>query len=97
MKKIAKERIGLLLRMAEECCRTDPALSNRYVEIARRISMRHRVRINWYLRRRFCRHCHHFFVQGVNVRVRIHRGRVVVTCRRCGHQSRYPVVMSHPR
>ena len=33
-----------------------------------------------------------YLVPGVNMRVRVHGGKVVVTCLACGHQRRYRVV-----
>jgi ribonuclease P protein subunit RPR2 len=47
------------------------------------------------LRRRFCHHCYRFLAPGVNMRVRVHRGRVVITCGHCQHRARYPLGRSH--
>ena len=89
--KIARERIRILFQRAEEVVSNDPELANRYVFLARRIAMRHRIRIPRDLRRRFCRYCYAYLVPGMNARARIHRGKVVVTCRICGRQRRYPL------
>jgi len=96
-KKIARERIALLFRRAGEFFGEDPLVSDRCVALARSISMRHRVRIDRAYRRQFCRHCHRFLVPGKNVRVRITRGKVVMTCRLCGRQMRIPVKKEHEK
>jgi ribonuclease P protein subunit RPR2 len=91
-KKIARERIRILFEQADLVAPAHPERSNRYVELARKIAMRQRVRIDRDLRRRFCHHCSAFLVPGRNMRVRIHRGHVVVTCRSCNRKTRYRVV-----
>jgi ribonuclease P protein subunit RPR2 len=96
-KKIAGERIAVLFEQAERIFHQDPEMSNRYVDLARRIAMRQRVRIFRAFRRRFCHHCYAFLVPGENMRVRVHRGNVVVTCRACNRKTRYRVERPHVR
>ena len=91
-KKIAKERIAELFVQAQQAFAKHPERSNRYVELARRIAMRQRVRIDRDLRRQYCHHCYAFLVPGRNMRVRVHRGNVVVTCGSCNKKMRYRVV-----
>ena len=91
-KKIARERIGVLFEQARVSFAEHPEWSNRYVELARKISMRQRVRIDRELRRQYCHHCYAFLVPGKNMRVRVHRGHVVVTCHCCNKKTRYRVV-----
>ena len=90
-KQIARERIAVLFGQAEKAFAEDPGRSARYVALARRIAMRQRVRIPREFRRRFCHHCYAFLVPGVNMRVRVHRGKVVVTCHACKRSMRYRV------
>jgi ribonuclease P protein subunit RPR2 len=94
-KQIARERIAILFNLAEAAFAEDPGRSDRYVALARRISMRQRVRIPREFRRRFCHHCAAFLVPGANMRVRVHRGMVVVTCRACKGSMRYRVRSPH--
>lgn len=94
-KKIARERIALLFTRAGEFFPDDPLVSDRCVALARRISMRHRVRIDRVYRRQFCRFCHRYLVPGKNARVRITRGKVVITCLSCKRQVRIPVKKEH--
>jgi ribonuclease P protein subunit RPR2 len=90
-KKLARERIDILFRAAEAVFPEKPEQAHRYVALARRIAMRQRIRIERDHRRRFCHQCYRFMVPGVNMRVRVHRGRVVVTCKYCGSRTRYPI------
>lgn len=94
-KQIARERIEVLFEQARLAFAEFPDLSNRYVELARRIAMRQRIRIPRELRRHYCHHCYTYLVPGSNMRVRVHRGNVVVTCRTCRMNTRYRVVKPH--
>lgn len=96
-KMVAQERIGVLFEQAQKAFCEHPEMSNRYVTLARRIAMRQRVRINREFRRRYCHHCYAFLVPGQNMRVRVHRGNVVVTCGICNKKMRYRVVRPHVR
>jgi ribonuclease P protein subunit RPR2 len=96
-KQIARERIAVLFREAENAFAEDPKRSDRYVALARRIAMRQRVRIPREFRRRFCHYCYTFLVPGANMRVRVHRGMVVVTCRACRRSMRYRVKTPYGR
>jgi len=94
-KKIAAERITILFQEARIAFSSHPERSNRYVNIARRIAMRQRIRIEREFRRQFCHHCYTYLVPGKNMRVRVHRGNVVVTCSSCNKKTRYRVVSDH--
>jgi ribonuclease P protein subunit RPR2 len=94
-RKIARERIEVLFEQARVEFDSCPERSNRYVEIARRIAMRQRIRIDQKLRRQYCHHCYSFLVPGRNMRVRIHDGKVVVTCHSCNNKTRYRLERSH--
>lgn len=90
-KRIARERIARLFSEAQAAFPAHPDLSDRYVEIARKIAMRQRVRIDRDFRRQFCRRCSSFLVPGKTSRVRVRGGRVVVTCLVCKARRRYPL------
>jgi ribonuclease P protein subunit RPR2 len=96
-KTVAKERIGLLFEQARLAFHEHPDWSNRYVALARRISMRQRVRIDRQFRRQFCHHCYRFLVPGENMRVRVNRGNVVITCLLCNKKTRIRVVKDNVR
>jgi len=94
-KKIARERIEVLFEQAKLEYGAHPERSNRYVNIARKIAMRQRIRIDAGLRRQFCHHCYSFLVPGRNMRVRVHGGNVVVTCLSCNKKTRYRLGRLH--
>lgn len=91
-KQLARERIAVLFSQAKRAFADHPERSNRYVELARKIAMRQRVRIDREFRYRFCHNCSVYFMPGSTMRVRVHRGNVVVTCLACGKKTRYRVV-----
>lgn len=93
-KKIALERIHRLFQLAKSMIREDEKSAQRYVGIARKISMASRVRIPREYRRQICRDCKKFILPGVNCRVRIQQHRephVVITCGYCGKYMRFPI------
>lgn len=94
-KKIARERIEILFGQAKDAFGTHPERSNRYVDLARKIAMRQRIRIDRQFRRQFCHHCYTFLVPGKNMRVRVHRGTVVITCHTCNKKTRIRVVRTN--
>jgi len=94
-KEIARERIEVLFKIAEEeFSNNRKDLANRYVELARKISMRYNVRIPKELKRKFCKRCHSYIKPGVNSRTRVRSEKkyVLVTCLECGHKMRFPYV-----
>lgn len=90
IREMARQRIKLLFNLAEECFEKAPDLSNRYVLLAKKISMRHRIRMPRALKRRICKECGAFLVPGSNCRIRIRNDRVVTTCLACGMIMRIP-------
>lgn len=96
-RKIAQERISELFVQARLAFPEHPERSNRYVELAQRIAMRQRVRIDREFRRQYCHHCYAFLVPGSNMRVRVNDGNVVVTCGSCNKKMRYRVVRRNAR
>lgn len=89
--KIALERINRLFIEAEKMAKENRMnLCNRYVEIARKISMKYLVRIPKIYRIRYCKKCLSYFVPGKNCRVRLKKRKVVITCLNCGNMKRYP-------
>jgi len=94
-KKIALERIKKLFYLSEQKAREDRLdLSNRYVEIARKISMRYLVPIPSEFKRRFCKHCYSFLIPNKNCRIRINRGKVIIYCDNCKKYTRIPIKKS---
>jgi len=93
-RQIALRRIHTLFRLAKEKIREEPALAQRYAEIARKIAMRTKLRLPTEYRRMVCRHCKSFIYPGVNCRVRVQQRRephMVITCLVCGKITRIPL------
>lgn len=92
IKKTALSRIRRLFEQAELRFSSDPALSNRYVQLARKIAQKAEVRIPPELKLRFCKKCHSYLVQGVNCKVRLSSHSVLYTCLICGNTMRHPYI-----
>ena len=89
-RNIAEERIEYLFRIAQDSFSEDPERSKRYVSLARKIGMRHRVSIPAGLKRSFCKKCGSFLVPGKNSRIRLKDGCIIISCLECGGIKRYP-------
>lgn len=85
-KKIAQERIEILLTLADGIYSEDPELGQRYGDLARKIVMKARIRMPEKWRIRFCRKCKKFLYPGITTHVRIKSSassRVVYYCDIC--------------
>jgi len=91
-RKIALERIEILFNEAKTAFDKDPALSDRYVELARKIAMKSKVKIPRELKRRFCKSCCSYLVPSKNCTVRLQRSRVVYTCHICRKHMRFSYI-----
>ncbi len=90
-RRIALERMEILFGLAEkEALQGHAGRARRYVDLARRLGMRYNVRVPPAFKRRFCKECLAYLVPSLNARVRVGRGRVVVTCLSCGSVQRLP-------
>ncbi|WNY25648.1 ribonuclease P protein component 4 [Methanolapillus millepedarum] len=89
-KKIAEERILKLFELAEMNHEIHPERAQRYVTLARLISMRYNVRLEREQKRKICQHCYAYLIPGKNCRVRMKNGFVLTTCFECGGQRRIP-------
>lgn len=89
-KDMALQRIQRLFELAGSEFHNHPERSNRYVQLARRIGMRYRVRMPTELKKRMCKHCHSYLVQGITARTRLQGTRITTTCLSCGKQMRIP-------
>ena len=97
IRDMARQQIERLFELAEAISGVRPELSDRYIYLAKKIGMRHRVRIPAHLKHRMCKHCGKYLVPGRTCRVRLNRNRVVVTCLSCGKQIRHPYYgRNHP-
>ena len=93
-KQIALKRVHTLFSLAKEVIHEDPERAQHYVDIARKIAMRTRLKLPKEYRILICRKCKSFILPGVNSRVRIQQKRephMVITCLNCGGHSRIPL------
>jgi len=91
-KSIAKKRIEKLFLLAENAALEGKLnLSNRYVELARKISMRYLVPIPPIFKRRICKHCYSYLYPSITSRVRIRNKKIVYYCSNCNKFSRIPI------
>ena len=88
---IAAARVATLFdRARTEALGPDADLADRHAALARRIAMRYRLRLRRDQKAQVCRKCD-AYRSPANSRSRVHRGRLVTTCLRCGHIHRRPL------
>jgi len=94
MKKISKkdafDQIVHLFDDAELVATENLSFANNCVKKARRIAMKHRLRMPVVLKRRFCKFCGAYFVPGKTYRVRTNDKKVVYSCLVCKRFMRFP-------
>jgi ribonuclease P protein subunit RPR2 len=91
-KSIALRRIHYLFFLAEKYgLQGKLHLSDRYVMLARKISMKYLVPIPAEYTRRFCKYCYHYLLPPLTCRIRIHRGMIITYCCKCKKCSRFPL------
>lgn len=91
--KLAKERIEILFKQALKQAKAGKLdRANRYVFLARKLSMKYQVQIPKPMRRKFCHKCYHYLLPGKNVSVRTNpkTKAVEMQCLDCKHINRYP-------
>jgi ribonuclease P protein subunit RPR2 len=97
-RRIAKERIETLFKLAKVTVHENPNLATQYIETARKIAMSARVRLPIEYRRQVCKHCKSFILPGINCRVRLQQKRephMTITCLKCGGKTRIPITEKH--
>jgi ribonuclease P protein subunit RPR2 len=91
LRKIALERMHILINSAISNAKMNPDLSQRQASIARRISTRYKIRMPYELKIVFCKKCKSFITPGINSRIRLGRVSIKsirITCNLCGHTYR---------
>jgi ribonuclease P protein subunit RPR2 len=93
MVAIAKERIRILMRLAEfeSVHKGNIERSRRYIELARNLGTRYNVKMEKYIRHKFCRTCNTFLGISSTVRIRNRKGKMIITCKHCGRIRRLPI------
>ena len=88
LKQIAHERMEILIENAISNARTNPELSQRYGQIARRITTKYNIRMPYEQRIVFCKKCKSFIAPGINSKIRFGRSSlksIRISCNLCGH------------
>jgi len=88
-KELAMERIQRLFELADAEYSSNPARSDAYVLLARKVGMRYLVRFPRELKVRYCKKCGSYLVPGNNCRIRLKGRYVAITCLKCGSIKRY--------
>jgi len=87
--KIALHRINTLFREAAKVFHKDKQLANRYVQLARRISLKYKAKIPQAYKRMLCKNCLCYLVPGATVRIRLRQKYMVHYCLVCKNIMRY--------
>ena len=86
---LAQDMIRGLLRQADAVFSSDKKQADRYVDIARKVAMKYRLKLPPEMRRKYCKHCHSFLRPGVNCRVRIRKKNITYYCLECRKFMRF--------
>jgi ribonuclease P protein subunit RPR2 len=89
--KIARERIDILLGLAEKELKRHFDRSRRYVELARKIALRYNIRLAKEQKRKFCKNCNTLFVPGITSQVRVDKKFIIIKCLKCDKIYRYRI------
>lgn len=89
LKNQAKIDISEYFSLAKAVFKEDKNKANMYVRKARRLAMKHKIRLISSVKRKFCKHCYSYLVQGVNCRVRTRQGKLVYYCSECRKYMRF--------
>ncbi|MDI6724450.1 MAG: ribonuclease P protein component 4 [Methanobacterium sp.] len=92
MLKIARERIDILFKLADESFNTHPERSHRYVQMARNIATKYNIRMPRIWKRRFCKNCYKFLKPGKNCQIRLKDSSVTIKCFECGNVMKVPYI-----
>ncbi|MFP3872740.1 MAG: ribonuclease P protein component 4 [Candidatus Aenigmatarchaeota archaeon] len=89
-RRIARNRIRVLFEEAEKAALNEEfGRADRYVELARKIGMRHNVSLPSEYKRRVCKNCYSYLHPSKTCSVRLKNGLLVTRCFQCGTINRY--------
>ncbi|MBI3032615.1 ribonuclease P [Candidatus Woesearchaeota archaeon] len=89
-REIAEERIKELFEQAFLRFNEDKNLSTRYVELARNISQKYKVKIPLPYKRQFCKNCYNYLMPGKNCTIRLTGKTITYSCKECKRFTRMP-------
>lgn len=85
----AKKRIDILFSQADNIFPENSALADKYIDMARKLAMKFKIKLKSEYRRRICKHCYKYLRPGVNCRVRTVSGKLVYSCFSCKKFTRF--------
>ena len=91
IKNIAKERIRILFEQANNKFNSEPQRAHTYVELARKLAMKAKLRMPRIYKRQYCTHCYKFIRTGTNATIRIHLSKIIISCKECKKFTRIPL------
>ncbi|MBD3230702.1 MAG: ribonuclease P [Candidatus Lokiarchaeota archaeon] len=92
IKEMASDQIDSYYNEIDKVYQKDMELANRYLEIARNIGMRCKVRIPRNKKILICKNCKKLLIPGKTARVRVRNNKkthVTITCIECKNHKRY--------
>ncbi len=90
-KAAASQRIDAILEEALKTASTNMELAQKQARLARRIAMKHTIKLPYQRKQLFCHKCKRFIVPGINARIRLTRSPIRalrITCLECGYVYR---------
>ena len=86
---VAKSRMNELFSQADKVFKKSVELANRYVELARKISLKYKVPFTKEQKMQFCKKCNSFLKTGVNSKIRVSQGKVIIHCKNCKNMRKF--------
>ena len=90
-KQIATQRMQILFHNALSNAKNNLELAERQAEIAKKISMKFKIKMPFEISSSFCKKCKKFIAPGINSRTRLGKGKIKsirITCCFCEHTYR---------
>jgi len=89
-KQIASRRIEILFNNAILNAKINPELAERQAQIAKKISMKFKIKMPFEINSNFCKNCKKFIVPGIASKIRLGTKpkSIRITCSYCNHTYR---------
>lgn len=91
-RRIAKERINILFKLAKKEFKKYPDRARRYIQLLRKIGLRYNIRLPKEMKRSFCKNCNSLLIPGISSEIRLNKKTktVNIKCKKCNKIYRYP-------
>jgi len=92
--KIARERIEILINLAEKEFKKNSERGRRHVELARKIGERCNVRLTTEQKKKFCKKCNQLLISKKTCKIKVDSNKKLmeIKCKNCGNVIRQPYV-----